>query len=165
MRVASAAAGGKCCGWSREERDTAALRSIQDATLGLQRAKALGWHGIMLGIYCQSIPRRGFLRTSFLARAAVVWHGCGTAPSASVSAGREIHLALLSDTHVAGDRELGKDPRGFDPWENVTRVVPDIIARPPCGVILNGDAASREGFTADYQEIKNPQIPASALIS
>ena len=38
----------------------------------------------------------------------------------------EIHLALLSDTHIGGDRERAKDPKGgFDPWENLHRIVPD----------------------------------------
>ncbi len=108
----------------------------------------------MPGLYHQPIRRREFLKTSFLAGAAVVLNGCRTSPSAFSSAEDEIHLALLSDTHVAGDRERGKDPRGYDPWENLNRVVPDIIARSARGVILNGDAASREGLTADYKELK-----------
>lgn len=86
--------------------------------------------------------------------------GCRTSPGTS-SAGNEIHLALLSDTHVAGDRERGKDSRGFDPWENLNRVVPDVVARSPRGVILNGDAASREGLTVDYQELRALLEPLS----
>jgi Icc protein len=117
----------------------------------------------MPGFYHQSIRRREFLKTSTLAGAAVVFHGCRTSPNTSSSAENEIHLALLSDTHVAGDRERGKDPRGFDPWENLKRVVPDIVARSPRGVILNGDAASREGLTADYQELRTLLEPLSRV--
>lgn len=108
----------------------------------------------MPGLYRQPIQRREFLRISCLAGATVVFPGCRSSPGASSAAGDEIHLALLSDTHVAGDRERGKDPRGFDPWKNLNRVAPDIVAGSPRGVILNGDAASREGLTADYQELK-----------
>ena len=115
----------------------------------------------MPGLYCQSIRRREFLRISCLAGAAVVSSGCQTSPSASSPAKNEIHLALLSDTHVGGDRERAKDPRGFDPWELLNRVVPDLIARAPRGVILNGDAASREGLTVDYQELKTLLEPLS----
>jgi len=118
----------------------------------------------MPGLYCQSIRRRKFLKTSFLAGAAVVLHGCQTSPSASSSAVNEIHLALLSDTHVGGDRERARDPRGFDPWENLNRVVPDIVAQSPRGVILNGDAASREGLAADYQELKKLLEPLGRAV-
>jgi 3',5'-cyclic AMP phosphodiesterase CpdA len=81
----------------------------------------------------------------------------------SGASGSEIHLALLSDTHIAADRERGKDPRGFDPWENLHRVVPDLVARAPRGVILNGDAASREGLTADYEELRSLLEPLSRV--
>jgi 3',5'-cyclic-AMP phosphodiesterase len=126
-------------------------------------AKVVEYHRTVPGLYRQSIQRREFLRISFLAGAAVALHGCRTSPGASSSAENEIHLALLSDTHVSGDRERGKDPRGFDPWENLDRVVPDIVARSPGGVILNGDAASREGLTADYHELKNLLEPLSRV--
>jgi 3',5'-cyclic-AMP phosphodiesterase len=116
----------------------------------------------MPGLYCQSIRRREFLKTSFLAGAAVALHGCRTSPDSS-SSGKEIHLALLSDTHVGGDRERAKDRRGFDPWENLNRVAADIVARSPRGVILNGDAASREGLAVDYQELKTLLEPVGRV--
>jgi hypothetical protein len=108
----------------------------------------------MPGVYRHSIRRRDFLTTSLLAGAAVIAQGCRTASRLSDSGADEIHLALLSDTHVAGDRERGKDPRGFDPWVNLHQVAPDIAAGSPRGVILNGDAASREGLIEDYRELK-----------
>ena len=116
----------------------------------------------MPGFYHQPIRRRDFLKASCMAGAAVIVQGCRTLPGVP-SAGSEIHLALLSDTHVGGDRERAKDPRGFDPWENLHRVVSEVIARSPRGVILNGDAASREGLTADYQELKSLLEPLSRV--
>jgi 3',5'-cyclic-AMP phosphodiesterase len=116
----------------------------------------------MPGLYHRPIRRRDFLKTSFLAGAAVVVHGCRMPPGASANQD-EIHFALLSDSHVAGDRERGKDPRGFDPWENLNRIVPDLVSRVPRGVILNGDAASREGLTADYTELKTLLDPLSRV--
>jgi 3',5'-cyclic AMP phosphodiesterase CpdA len=120
----------------------------------LHEAKAPEYDGAMPGLYCQAIRRREFLKTSFFAGAAVAMPGCRTSLGTSSSAANEVHLVLLSDTHVGGDRERAKDPRGFDPWENLKGVVSDIIARSPRGVVLNGDAASREGLVVDYQELK-----------
>src|SRR4026209_2789934 len=115
----------------------------------------------MPGFYHQSIRRRDFLKASYVAGAAVVFQGCQTLPGTS-STENEIHLALLSDTHIGGDRERAKDPRGgFDPRENLHHVVPEVIARAPRGVILNGDAASREGLAVDYQELKTLLDPLS----
>jgi len=118
----------------------------------------------MPGLYHQPIDRRQFLSTAMLAGAVVVMPGCRTSPSgSSSSAENEIHLALLSDTHVGGDRERARDPRGFDPWVNLERVASDIAARSPRGVILNGDAASREGLPEDYRELKALLEPLSRV--
>jgi 3',5'-cyclic AMP phosphodiesterase CpdA len=120
----------------------------------------------MPGVYHQPIRRREFLKASFLAGAAVVLHGCQTSPNALSNASAsedEIHLALLSDTHV-GPGERAKDPRGFDPCAQLKRVVPDIIAGSPRGVILNGDAASREGLNEDYRELKALFDPLSRVV-
>jgi 3',5'-cyclic-AMP phosphodiesterase len=109
----------------------------------------------MPGLYFRPVRRRAFLKTSLLAGGAVVSSIAAPSPE-------EIHLALLSDTHV-GPRELAKDPRGFDPCEQLRRVVPEIIQAAPDGVILNGDAASREGLTVDYQELKTLLEPLSNM--
>lgn len=107
----------------------------------------------------QKIPRRDFLKTSLLAGAAVVLPGC---QSSRRSSGGPIPLALLSDTHIPGD--CANDPRRpFNPCENLKRVVADIVSGPPSGVILNGDAASREGLKPDYQELKSLLEPAARV--
>jgi len=107
----------------------------------------------------QRMHRRDFLKASFLAGAAVVWHGCQTSP---LSSGNEIHLALLSDTHIPGD--CANDPRRpFNPCENLKRVVADIVSGSPSGVILNGDAASREGLKTDYHVLKGMLEPAARV--
>jgi 3',5'-cyclic AMP phosphodiesterase CpdA len=63
-----------------------------------------------------------------------------------------LHLALLSDTHVPADRLNGH--RGFNPWENLRRIVPDVAASNSQGVVLCGDAARLEGLEGDYRELK-----------
>jgi 3',5'-cyclic AMP phosphodiesterase CpdA len=116
----------------------------------------------MPGLFHQPVGRRDFLKTSALAGAALVTSGCQTASRSSSSGSNDIRVALLSDTHIPGDR--AKDPkRGFDPCENLRRVAADLAANPPRGVILKGDAASGEGLPADYQELKSLLDPISRV--
>jgi Icc protein len=157
--------------WPRGEvADSVPLRWSRSATATLNSQSALrdlracGYHRSMPGLHHQPIRRREFLKASCLAGAAVVLHGSQTSRADSTSSADEIHLALLSDTHIGGDRERAKDPRGgFDPWENLHRVVPEVIARAPRGAILNGDAASREGLAVDYQELRTLLEPLSRV--
>lgn len=116
----------------------------------------------MPGLYFQPIPRRRFLETTFVAGVATVFQGALASVPASADEGEEVHVALLSDTHV-GPGEKAKDPRGFDPCAQLRRVIPDIIAGSPRGVILNGDAASREGLAEDYRELKSLLEPLSRV--
>jgi 3',5'-cyclic-AMP phosphodiesterase len=116
----------------------------------------------MPGLYShQPVRRREFLKASFMAGTAMAVHGFRTA-SLAASSPDEFHLALLSDTHV-GPGERAKDPRGYDPCQQLRRVVPDIISGSPQGVILNGDAASREGLPEDYQVLKSLLDPISRV--
>jgi len=114
----------------------------------------------MPALFHRPIRRREFLKTSTLAGAAIVT--LGHQPASIAASHDEVHLALLSDTHV-GPGESAKDPRGFDPCEQLRRVVPDIISASPRGVILNGDAASREGLVVDYEELKTLLDPVSRV--
>jgi 3',5'-cyclic-AMP phosphodiesterase len=111
----------------------------------------------MPGIYHQPIRRRDFLKTSVLAGATFALSAIQTS---SLSPEQEILLALISDPHI-GPGERARDPRGFDPVAQLKLVVPDIIAASPAGVILNGDAASKEGLVEDYQELKTLLDPLS----
>jgi Icc protein len=112
----------------------------------------------MPGVFHQP-SRREFLKTSFLAGAAVILYGCQSSPN-TYSSENELRWALLSDPHI-GPGEAAKDKRGFDPCAQLKQVVPDIIATAPRGIILNGDAASREGLPEDYRELKTLLEPAS----
>ncbi len=116
----------------------------------------------MPAIFHQPVNRRSFLKFSALG-AAVVASGChgpglGTARS---GAGR-FRVALISDTHVPGDRVNGY--RGFNPWENLQRIVPQIEAARPEAVVHCGDAARLEGKPADYVEVKSLLAPLAARV-
>jgi Icc protein len=104
--------------------------------------------------------RRAFLKTVALGGAAVVVSGFrGRAPS--VASPRELHLALLSDTHVPGDRRTGY--RGMNPWENLRVAAPQVAAARPEGVVICGDAARLQGRAEDYQELRALLEPVAAV--
>lgn len=104
----------------------------------------------MPGIFHQPVDRRSFLRYTTLG-AALVASGCRTGVTGS-TASRELHLALLSDTHIPADRLNGH--RGFNPWDNLRQIVPAVSAAKPEGVILCGDAARLDGQLGDYLELR-----------
>src|SRR3954468_18737876 len=118
----------------------------------------------MPGIFFEPSDRRHFLKTTILAGAAVAVNGCrSSVPRAVANTHPEmpLHVALLSDTHVPGDRKTGS--RGFNPWENLKRVVPEGAAGRPRAVILNGDAARLEGLVPDYAEVRTLLEPVAAF--
>lgn len=114
----------------------------------------------MPGIFHQPQDRRSFLKIVALSGAASVMTGCQSMRYANSSVG-EFHVALLSDTHIPGDRKNGH--RGFNPWENLQRIVPEVSGVKPHAVILNGDAARLEGRVEDYQELKSLLAPIASV--
>lgn len=59
--------------------------------------------------------------------------------------------ALLSDLHVPADRAT--ENRGFRPYENLARVVPEVERWAPDGAIVSGDLARTEGLAGDYRSL------------
>jgi len=114
----------------------------------------------MPGIFYQPVQRRSFLKTISATTGALVLSGCSSTP-ARANTDPQLHLALLSDTHVPGDKKNGY--RGFNPWENLKQIVPEVSAARPEGVILNGDAARLEGLPADYAEVKSLLEPIASV--
>jgi 3',5'-cyclic AMP phosphodiesterase CpdA len=113
----------------------------------------------MPAIYYRPLDRRRFLKTALMGGAALVVAGCRS--SRGLPGGtREFHMALLSDTHVPGDRQFGH--RGFNPWENLRQVVPEVAKARPEGVVINGDAARLDGQRQDYLELKSLLDPLAA---
>jgi 3',5'-cyclic AMP phosphodiesterase CpdA len=104
-----------------------------------------------MAVVCPGLrDRRAFLKTAALGGAAVVVSGFrGEPPDPSR---RELHLALLSDTHVPGDRRTGY--RGMNPWENLRVAAARVAAARPEGVVVCGDAARLQGRVEDYEELR-----------
>ncbi|PYM14444.1 MAG: hypothetical protein DME18_06725 [Verrucomicrobia bacterium] len=70
---------------------------------------------------------------------------------------KSVHFALLSDTHIPADPK--NEYRGFFPWENLKKAVPQVADARPEGVIIDGDAARLTGETADYEAVKQLLAP------
>lgn len=107
--------------------------------------------------------RRAFLKVATLGGAALFVTGRRTlaSPAPLDSSVPDFHLALLSDTHIPADRNNAY--RGFRPWENLARIVPDMAAVRPQAAILCGDAARLEGRLEDYEQLKDLLEPLAAV--
>jgi 3',5'-cyclic AMP phosphodiesterase CpdA len=105
----------------------------------------------MPAVHYRPWDRRQFLKAALLGGAALVTSG-HRGFSAAAGDDREFRLALLSDTHIPGDRQYGH--RGFNPWVNLKQIVPDVVKARPEGVVINGDAARLDGQPKDYEELR-----------
>ncbi len=108
-------------------------------------------------IYHHTIDRRSCLKIGTLAGLGLL---VGMPAGAADEKPAELRLALLSDTHIAADRTDSQ--RGMNPWENLHTIMPAVIAAGADGLILNGDAARKDGQVADYQALKPLLAPAAA---
>ena len=112
----------------------------------------------MPGVFYQPVTRRKFLGNSAKTVALLaLTRRLFAVGRAGANDGKPVHLALLSDTHVAADPK--NEYRKFLPWENLKTVVPQVIESRPEGVVLNGDAARLTGELADYEAVKQLLAP------
>jgi len=72
---------------------------------------------------------------------------------------KETRLALLADTHIPEDVE--NNYRGFYPYRNLEKIVPDILSSPTDGVIIAGDLARLTGQPGDYTNLKKLLSPVA----
>lgn len=103
--------------------------------------------------------RREFLKATAVGGAALILAGCRTVRPTTAGGG-EFHLGLISDTHIPADRT--EVYRGFNPCANLERVVPEVLAAGPEGVVVCGDAARLEGKLEDYQQVRMQIEPLAA---
>jgi Icc protein len=102
----------------------------------------------MPGIFYRPLNRRQFLRSSTKAFAAgVLSHSFLNQPAQGSDP--SLHLALLSDTHIAADQK--SEYRKFVPWDNLKLVVAQVMEARPEAVLLDGDVARLTGEADDYR--------------
>jgi 3',5'-cyclic AMP phosphodiesterase CpdA len=103
--------------------------------------------------------RRTFVRNGVLTATALSF-GSAARRLQGASDAESYRMAILSDTHIPAD--VNNEYRGFKPWENLKRIVPDILASKPEGAIINGDAARLTGEVEDYVQLKKLLNPVAS---
>jgi Icc protein len=113
----------------------------------------------MAEVFFKSMNRRSFIQTGLAAFGTLVTLNAGCSPGLMKTDEKETRLALLADTHIPEDIE--NNYRGFYPYRNMEKVVPDIISASPDGVIIAGDLARLTGQPGDYANLKKLLSPVA----
>ena len=113
----------------------------------------------MAAVFHPSINRRDFLKGGLAGIGAVVTlGGCSSLGGRqSQKAPATARWALLSDTHIPEDVE--NKYRGFYPYRNLEKIVPEVISNSPDAVAITGDLARLTGKPGDYANLKKLLTP------
>ena len=111
----------------------------------------------MAEIFYKSMNRRAFIKTGLTAFGALAAIVTGCSPGLRKSEQKPARWALLADTHIPED--VNNNYRGFYPYQNLQKVVPDIISASPDGVVIAGDLARLTGQLGDYDNLKKLLSP------
>jgi 3',5'-cyclic AMP phosphodiesterase CpdA len=111
----------------------------------------------MAEIFYKSMNRRTFIKTGLTAVGALTAVVTGCSPALRKSVKRPARWALLADTHIPED--VDNNYRGFYPYQNLQKVIPDIISASPDGVVIAGDLARLTGQLGDYDNLKKLLSP------
>ncbi len=113
----------------------------------------------MAEFYYKSINRRNFIRTSVGALAGLIVVGTGNSFGLSKDQKETTRWAFLADTHIPED--ISDNYRGFYPYQNLQKVIPQILSNLPDGVAIAGDLARLEGKLGDYANLKKLLRPVA----
>jgi 3',5'-cyclic AMP phosphodiesterase CpdA len=113
----------------------------------------------MAETFNKSMNRRSFIKTGLAAVGALTAIGTGCSPGLRKSEKKPARWALLTDTHIPAD--VNNNYRGFFPYQNLQRVIPDIISVSPDGVVIAGDLARLTGELDDYANLKKLLNPVA----
>ncbi len=92
--------------------------------------------------------RRHFLKTAAAMAGGVTMLGSCRSWQSTPGSDESVRWAFLSDTHVPADPN--NNYRGFYPYQNLQKAVPQIVENGPEGLIITGDLARLEGLPGDY---------------
>lgn len=113
----------------------------------------------MAEIFYRSMNRRSFIQTGLAAFGTLVTLNAGCSPDLLKNEKEETRLALLADTHIPED--VQNNCRGFYPYRNLEKVVPELVSNSPDGVIIAGDLARLTGQPGDYANLKKLLSPVA----
>jgi Icc protein len=106
----------------------------------------------MAEIFFKSMNRRTFIQTGLAAFGTLITLNSSCSTGLMKKGEQQTHLALLADTHIPEDVE--NNYRGFYPYQNLQKVVPEIVSASPDGVLIAGDLARLTGQPGDYTNLK-----------
>jgi len=113
----------------------------------------------MAEIFFKSMNRRSFIQTSLAAFGTLVTLNSGCTTVIKKPDEKQTKLALLADTHIPEDIE--NNYRGFYPYRNLEKAVPELISASPDGVFIAGDLARLTGEPGDYANLKKLLNPVA----
>lgn len=105
-------------------------------------------------VHLGSCSRRRFLSTTIAAGAGALVLPARTWADDAARADR---WALLADTHIAANP--AQENRGVVMADNLRRVLAEVAARQPAGVLLAGDCALQKGLAGDYTMLARLLVP------
>ena len=101
--------------------------------------------------------RRQFLKSSLAAVGGVVMLGPSSSPANEACSKEQARWGFLSDTHIPADPQ--NNYRGFYPYKNMQKVVAQMTADLPEGVVITGDLARLQGLPGDYANARKLLAP------
>jgi len=113
----------------------------------------------MAEIFSGSMNRRSFIQTGLAAFGTLVTLNAGCGAGLTNKDEKQTRLALLADTHIPEDVE--NNYRGFYPYRNLEKIVPDLVSNSPDGVLIAGDLARLTGQPGDYANLKKLLSPVA----
>jgi Icc protein len=113
----------------------------------------------MAEVFFKPMNRRSFIQTGLAAFGTLISLNSGCSTGLTKKDEQQIHLALLADTHIPEDVE--NNYRGFYPYQNLQKVVPEILSASPDGVLIAGDLARLTGQPGDYANLKKLLNPVA----
>jgi Icc protein len=103
------------------------------------------------------VDRRRFMKMGLAAAGSVFVMGAEHSFGSDGSAKEATHWAFFSDTHIPADIE--NNYRGFYPYRNLKKIVPEIASASLDGVAITGDLARLTGQPGDYANLKKLLTP------
>ena len=103
----------------------------------------------MKHISLRPVNRRSFMKICLAAAGSVFALGTGKSFGSDKQTTR---WAFMTDTHIPAD--VDDNYRGFYPYQNLKKIVPDITSTPLEGVTIAGDLARLTGESGDYVNLK-----------
>ncbi|UCC98467.1 MAG: metallophosphoesterase [Phycisphaerales bacterium] len=94
------------------------------------------------------MDRRSFIKTGLGTVGSLFVFG----PTESLGSEAAARFALLADTHIPAD--VQNNYRGFYPYQNLQKVVPDVASSSPDAAVIAGDLARLTGEPGDYVNLK-----------